>query len=171
VNTARRRIRSGAGGKKKQGFVARHRSSACLSLTVPLAATFDQKMLKRPTLDLSARRHPGPEPLFSFSEYEAFALLNGLARLATGFAVSIMRRIRLDLEREHARILQQCPDKLFDQQAIRSRARPGDIAVDNTDPVFLTIAPKKQRAADEGGQPRYPLCAKEWSRSANSVAI
>ena len=37
---------------------------------------------------------------------------------------------------------------LFDQQAIRSRARPGDIAVDNTDPVFLTIAPKKQRAAD-----------------------
>src|SRR6266566_9364165 len=88
-----------------------------------------------------------------------------------GFAVSIMRRVRPDLEREHARILQQCPDKLFDQQAIRSRARPGDIAVDNTDPVFLTIAPKKQRAADEGGQPRYPLCAKEWSRSANSVAI
>ena len=72
------------GAKKKQGFVARHRSSGCLSLTVPLAATFDQKMLKRPTLDLSARRHPGPEPLFSFSEYEAFALLNGLARLATG---------------------------------------------------------------------------------------
>jgi hypothetical protein len=29
-----------------------------------------------------------------------------------GFAVSIMRRVRLDLEREHAPILQQCPDKL-----------------------------------------------------------
>ena len=43
-----------------------------------------------------------------------------------------------------ARILQQCPDKLSSD-----RARPGDIAVDNTDPVFLTIAPKKQRAADD----------------------
>jgi hypothetical protein len=76
-----------------------------------------------------------------------------------GFAVSIMRRVRLDLEREHARILQQCPGKLFDQQAIRSRARPGDIAVDNTDPVFLTIASKEKRAADEGQTaPLSALC-------------
>ena len=67
-----------------------------------------------------------------------------------GFAVSIMRRVRRDLEREHARILRQDPDKLFDQQAIRARARPGDIAVDNTDPVFLTLASKAQRAPDEG---------------------
>ena len=65
------------------------------------------------------------------------------------FAVSIMRRVRLDLEREHARILRQRPDKLFDQQAIRAKARPGDIAVDNTDPVFLTVASKAQRAPDE----------------------
>ncbi len=171
MNTARRRIRSGAGGKKKQGFVARHRSSGCLSLTVPLAATFDQKMLKRPTLDLSARRHPGPEPLFSFSEYEAFALLNGLARLATGLR-SFNHAPRPSRSRKGARADPSAMSgQAFRSQAIRSRARPGDIAVDNTDPVFLTIAPKKQRAADEGGQPRYPLCAKEWSRSANSVAI
>jgi hypothetical protein len=63
--------------------------------------------------------YPGPKPLFSFSEYEAFALLNGLRIMKhgwpQGFAVSIMRRVRLGLEREHARILRQYPGKLFDQ--------------------------------------------------------
>src|SRR5713101_7256037 len=87
---------------------------------------------------------PGTGAVISFSEYEAFALLNGLRIMdhgwPQGFAVSIMRRVRPDLEREHARILRQHPDKLFDQQAIRARARPGDIAVDNVDPVVLTVA-------------------------------
>ena len=59
-----------------------------------------------------------------------------------------MRRARVDLERGHARILRQTADKLFDQEAIRARAREGDIYVDNTDPVFLVIASKAQRIAD-----------------------
>jgi hypothetical protein len=67
---------------------------------------------------------PGTGADISFSEYEAFALLNGLRIMQhgwpQGFALSIMRRIRLDLEREHARILRQSPDKLFDRQAIRA---------------------------------------------------
>src|SRR5438128_2509126 len=92
---------------------------------------------------------PGTGADILFSEYEVFALLNALRIMEhgwpQGFAVSIMRRVRLDLEKEHARTLKQHPDKLFDQQAIRARARPGDIAVDNTDPVFLTIASKAQR--------------------------
>jgi hypothetical protein len=104
---------------------------------------------------------PGTGAVISFSEYEAFALLNGLRIMEhgwpQGFAVLIMRRVRLDLEREHARILRQRPDKLFDQEAIRAAARPGDIAVDNTDPVFLTIASKAQRAPDAG--PTAPLSA------------
>jgi hypothetical protein len=54
---------------------------------------------------------PGTGADISFSEYEAFALLNGLRIMKhgwpQGFAVSIMRRVRLDLEREHARILSQ----------------------------------------------------------------
>jgi hypothetical protein len=86
----------------------------------------------------------------SFSEYEAFALLNGLRIMGhgwpQGFAVSIMRRVRPDLEKEHARFLRQDPVELFDQRAIRARAREGDIAVDNTDPVFLTLASKEERA-------------------------
>jgi hypothetical protein len=57
----------------------------------------------------------------------------------SNFAVSIMRRVRVDLEREHARILKQDPRKLFDWERIRATAREGDIGVDNTDPVFLSF--------------------------------
>ena len=97
---------------------------------------------------------PGTGADISFSEYEVFALLNGLRIMAhgwpQGFAVSIMRRVRPDLEREHARILRQDPGKLFDQAEILARARPGDIAVDNLDPVFLTLSSKGERAPEEG---------------------
>jgi hypothetical protein len=96
---------------------------------------------------------PGSGADIAFSEYEAFALLNGLRIMEhgwpQGFAVSIIRRIRPDLEREHARILRQPPDELFDQKAVRARARPGDIAVDNVDPVFITLVTRAQRAPNE----------------------
>jgi cytochrome c553 len=104
---------------------------------------------------------PGTGADITFSEYEAFALLNGMLILEHGwpqsFAVSIMRRARLDLEREHARILRQDPAKLFDPQAIRAQARPGYIEVTNTDPVFLTLASKAQHASDD--TQAAPLCA------------
>jgi hypothetical protein len=96
---------------------------------------------------------PGTGVDISFSEYDAFSLLNALRLMGhswpQGFAVAIMRRVRPALESEHARILTQDPAKLFDQQAIRAGARSGDIYVDNTDPVFLVLASKAQRAADE----------------------
>ena len=54
---------------------------------------------------------PGTGADISFSEYDAFALLNGLRIMGhgwpQGFAVAIMRRVRPALEREHARILAQ----------------------------------------------------------------
>jgi hypothetical protein len=69
---------------------------------------------------------PGTGADISFSEYEAFALLNGLRIMGhgwpQGFAVAIMRRVRPALEREHGRILRQDPDKLFDQKAVRAAA-------------------------------------------------
>ena len=104
---------------------------------------------------------PGTGADISFSEYDAFALLNGLRIMGHGwphsFAVAIMRRIRPTLEREHALILKQEPEELFDQQAIRAGARPGNIYVDNTDPVFLVLASKAHRVA---GEPRSaPLAA------------
>jgi hypothetical protein len=96
---------------------------------------------------------PGSGADISFSEYEAFALLNGLRMMDHGWpqsvAVSIMRRIRPDLEREHARILRQDPDELFNDEAVLANARGGDIAADNTDPVYLTVASKAQPASDQ----------------------
>jgi hypothetical protein len=87
---------------------------------------------------------PGKGVEVWFSNYEAFALLTGLRLLQHGwpqsFAVALLRRVRPELERQHARILKQDPANLFDREAIRKKARPGDLSVDNTDPVFLTIA-------------------------------
>lgn len=78
-----------------------------------------------------------------FSAYEAFALLTGLRLMAHGWpqgvAVMIMRRVRKELEREHSRVLMQDPKVLFDQEEIKHRAKPGDFALGNTDPVFLTV--------------------------------
>jgi len=96
---------------------------------------------------------PGTGADIFFSQYEAFALLNALRIMDHGwpqsFAVSTMRRVRPDLEKEHARILKQCSDELFNLQAIRAKARPRDIAVDNSDPVFLTLASKTQHTLDK----------------------
>ena len=97
---------------------------------------------------------PGTGSDIWFSEYDAFALANGLRFLShhwpQGSAVSIMRCVRLDLQREHARILRQPPSELFDLEKIRARARPGDLAADNADPVFLTLVSRTQVTPGEG---------------------
>src|SRR5262245_28867922 len=113
---------------------------------------------------------PGTGVDISFSEYDAFALINGL-RIMThgwpqGFAVSVMHRVRVDLEREHGRILRQRPEELFYQQVMLARARPGelararpgDLAVDNGDPVFLTIASKAPRVDQGDAAPSAAVC-------------
>jgi hypothetical protein len=78
-----------------------------------------------------------------FQEYEAFALLIGWRFLDHGFpqqkAVSALRRIRPVLEQEHARIMQLDRDTLFNQQQIRAAAKPGQLYLNNTAPVFLVI--------------------------------
>jgi len=89
---------------------------------------------------------PGTGADVSFSEYEAFALFTALTIMAHGwsqsFAVFVMRHVRSDLMEEHARILSLDPKKLFDMNAIRAKARPGDLYVESTDPIFLTVAQK-----------------------------
>jgi hypothetical protein len=98
----------------------------------------------------------------SFSEYEAFAIANALILMAhrwpASFAVSVMRRVRRDLEKEHGRILQQDPDKLFDEKAIREKARPGALAFSNTDPVFIALAPKMSPADEAQAAPSCAVC-------------
>ena len=78
-----------------------------------------------------------------FSGYEAFALLAALIVLEHGIpqakVVSIFQQVRSDLEAAHRETLQKDPKVLFDPEAVRALARPGQLAVDNTAPVFLTF--------------------------------
>ena len=93
---------------------------------------------------------PGKGVEVRFSDYEAFALLTGLRLLRhewpQGFAVALLRRLRPELERQHARILRQDGRELFDEERIRREARAGDLAFDNADPVLLIIV------SGEGGK-------------------
>ena len=95
-----------------------------------------------------------------FSEYEAFALLVGLRLMQhgwpQGFAVGVLRRVRPELELHHARILEQDRALLFDEQLIVQRARPGDLVVYNTDPVFLAIISGNQD--DRSGPNPAAIC-------------
>jgi hypothetical protein len=81
-----------------------------------------------------------------FTGYEAFALLTGLRLMRDGWpqglVVGVLRRVKPDLERHHARVLKQNPTVLFDGDRIRQQANPGDLAVGNTDPVYLVINSK-----------------------------
>lgn len=123
---------------------------------------------------------PGSGVEVWFSEYEAFALLNGLLLMAhgwpQGFAASVMRRVRPELEGQHARILKQDAKTLFDQQAIRRNAKAGDMAFDTTDPVLLTIVSKSGVAPNEQGEPhrcgicRGPQEAMKFAREASTGA-
>ncbi len=84
-----------------------------------------------------------------FTGYEAFALLTGLRLMRDGWpqglVVAALRRVKPDLKRHHARILQQDPAVLFDNDLIRQRAEPGRLVVGNTDPVFLVINSKDEK--------------------------
>ena len=99
---------------------------------------------------------PGRGVEIWFSGYEAFALLTALRLMhhswPQGFAVAVLRYVRPELERHHHRILQQDPPTLFDQQQILKNAKAGDLAVGNTDPVFLAII--SQDARDQSRSPK-----------------
>ena len=102
-----------------------------------------------------------------FQEYEAFALLIGWRFLEHGFpqqkAVFALRRMRRPLEQEHARIMQLDPNALFDQQQIRDAARPGQLYLNNTAPVFLVICSSEEDSAetDERSIKSVSICRNE----------
>jgi hypothetical protein len=100
---------------------------------------------------------PGSGVEVWFSEYEAFALFNGLSLMKHGwpqsFAVLVMRRVRADLEKQHARILKLDPASLFDQEEIRRNAKAGDMAFNNTAPVLLTIVSKSGSSPTAENEP------------------
>jgi hypothetical protein len=104
---------------------------------------------------------PGRGVEVQFSQYEAFALLMGLRLMEhgwpQGFAVSVLRQARLQLENQHTLILKKDPAKLFDPQLLGPQhARPGDIYVGNTDPVFFALGSAER--SDPTASPSYVIC-------------
>jgi hypothetical protein len=90
------------------------------------------------------RGHDNP-----FSEFEVFALLIGVQLMRHGLpqrrVVSLLRRIRPELEWHHARILREDPSSLFDESLIRARVTTGQMAVDNTNPTFIVVYSEQGR--------------------------
>jgi hypothetical protein len=101
---------------------------------------------------------PGKGSEVLFSEYEAFALMTALHILQhnwpQGFAVSVMRRIRPELEKEHRRFINQEPTPPKDEHT----ARAGELAFGNGDPLFLLIV-TDTTAPDKGRDPVVRICS------------
>jgi hypothetical protein len=87
-----------------------------------------------------------------FTEYEAFAVLAGLLLLEHGIpqatVVNILRQLRSDLEVAYRETLKKDPRVLFDQKALQAMAKPGMIATDNTEPVFLVLTKLPESTVD-----------------------
>jgi hypothetical protein len=92
-----------------------------------------------------------------YAEYEAFALLLGLQLIShnwpQSFAVSVLRRVRVQLETEHQRILRLDKTELFDQKAIRKNAVAGALAYPTAAPAFLVIVSKYGISREQEGTP------------------
>jgi hypothetical protein len=86
---------------------------------------------------------PGSGTEVMFSEYEAFVLLAAIMLLEHGLpqgaVVRVLRQARRPFEAAHAESLRKDPKELFDERAVRAQAKPGMIATNNTDPIFLAF--------------------------------
>jgi len=101
---------------------------------------------------------PGKGSEVLFSEYEAFALMTALRILQhnwpQGFAVNVMRRIRLELEKEYRRFINQEPVPSKTQHT----AHAGELAFGNGDPLFLMIV-TDTTASDKDRDPVVRICS------------
>jgi hypothetical protein len=88
-----------------------------------------------------------------FSAYEAFALALGLELLLHSwpqrFVVSVLRRVRPSLEKEHEQILKLDSEELFDARAIERTRRPGSPAFETLHPSLLVIVSHHRLSASQ----------------------
>ncbi|WP_108681344.1 hypothetical protein [Methyloceanibacter sp. wino2] len=85
---------------------------------------------------------PGSGVEILFSAYEAFAMRLGvelLHRWTQRTVVKILRQVRPHLEPKHFEILSWNPQELFDWEEILAKAKPGDLAVSSTRPVYFQV--------------------------------
>jgi hypothetical protein len=81
----------------------------------------------------------------------------------------VLRRVKPELESHHARILSQDPAVLFDNELIRPGAKPGDLVVNNTDPVFLAII---SRDGEDGSRSKpAAICRKAKPNRAGEADV
>ena len=108
-----------------------------------------------------------------FSKYEAFALALGLQLMQHSwtqrFVVSVLRRVRPSLEKEHERILNLDPRKLFDVKTIEADRSPGSPAYPTTEPAFLVIVSHHRLSADQEDRPH--ACSVQRGLSASAVWV
>jgi len=117
---------------------------------------------------------PGSGVEVWYSGYESFALLLGLQLMSHNwpqrFATSVLRRVRVPLEKEHRRILQLDPAQLFDQKAIMRNAVPGAVAYPTAAPAFLTIVSNYGISRDQEGSPFSCSVHSDLASASNWVA-
>jgi hypothetical protein len=101
---------------------------------------------------------PGKGGEVLFSEYEAFALMTGYRILQhnwpQGFSVSVMRRIRPELEKEYRRFINQEPSP----PKTAHTARASELALGNGDSRFLMIV-TDTTASDKDRDPVVRICS------------
>ena len=92
-----------------------------------------------------------------FSAYEAFALLQGLQLMwhnwPQRFAVSVLRHVRPELEKEHRRIVKMDPATLFDRNVLKQKLVPGSAVFETTEPAFLSIVSHYKMSAEQENAP------------------
>jgi hypothetical protein len=69
------------------------------------------------------------------------------------FVVSVLRRVRPEMEKEHNRILDLDPNELFDEKALERARRPGSLAYPTVQPSFLVIVSHHGSSADQKRRP------------------
>lgn len=143
-----------------QTFGAEGARAKELKLRLKRLLVTDRRLVRRKAAATSrgyafySQEAPGSGTEVMFTGYEAFAGLAGLMMLEHGIpqanVVSILRQIRSDFERAHRETLRKDPRVLFDQADVRSIAKPGMIATDNTAPIFLAFVRITGSAVDDG---------------------
>jgi hypothetical protein len=69
------------------------------------------------------------------------------------YVVSVLRRVRQEMEKEHNRILDLDPNELFDAKALERGRRAGSPAHDSHHPAFLVIVSHHGLSADQENRP------------------
>jgi hypothetical protein len=87
---------------------------------------------------------PGKGLAISYTRYDAFALLLGLRLLGSNVpqmaAIRLLRRIRLELELEHRRILRLAPERLAQSKhGLERKIKDGLLVEDPRKMVFLAL--------------------------------